>query len=102
VGSDKRNGDGKHDQTPLWAKLELAVELGLCTEDDFERVEHEDKEGGYYKLPSDVHAKLVEIMRDDYGYKVSENTKKKIETKAIVPTTKPVQQMPVAFPTRWS
>ena len=72
VGSDERNGDGKHDQTPLWAKLELAVELGLCTEDDFERVEHEDKEGGYYKLPSDVHAKLVEIMRDDYGYKVSE------------------------------
>lgn len=71
VGSDKRNGDGKHDQTPLWAKLDAAVALGLCEEDDFIQVDHEDKGETYHKLPDDVNAELSGILRNEYGYTVS-------------------------------
>jgi len=72
VGSAKRNGDGKHDQTPLWAKLDAAVALGLCEEDDFIEVEREDNGEKYHKLPDDVNAELFGILRNEYGYTVSE------------------------------
>ncbi|MFD1644008.1 type IV secretory system conjugative DNA transfer family protein [Halohasta litorea] len=88
VGSDKRNGDGKHDQTPLWAKLDAAVALGVCKEDDFVEVEREDNGEKYHKLPDDVNAELFGILRNEYGYTVSE-TKGEDESESADNSTDP-------------
>jgi len=81
VGSAKRNGDGEHEQTPLWAKLDAAVELGLCTEDEFVEVENEENGEKYHKLPDDVNAELCQILTDEYGYTVSKtNTEDEAES----------------------
>ena len=88
VGSAKRNGDGEHEQTPLWAKLDAAVELGVCTEDEFVEVENEENGEKYHKLPDDANAELYHILTNEYGYTVSK-TNAENEAESIDNSTDP-------------